>query len=114
MQATFRCCMPDLGPAPYNKVTFQHRLRDGMGTVTASVSNHPTAGWHFDNTYARLPGALFAPARPAAFREPRVSILNHRLAGEIGLDLGVLPPDADAALFAGQCLPAGALPIAHA
>ena len=85
-----------------------------MGTFTASVSNHTTVGWHFDNTYARLPGALFASARPATFREPRVSILNHNLANELGLDLGALPPDAAAALFAGQCLPAGALPIAQA
>jgi uncharacterized protein YdiU (UPF0061 family) len=85
-----------------------------MGTLTASVSNHITLHWRFDNTYARLPGALFASARPAAFREPRASIVNHRLAEELGLDLGALPPDAAAALFAGQCLPPGSLPIAQA
>src|SRR5206468_7783675 len=43
----------------------------------------------------------------------RVSILNHRLAGELGLDLASLSPDA-AALFAGQALPAGSRPIAQA
>ena len=43
-----------------------------------------------------------------------MSILNHRLADELGLDLGALPPEAAAALFAGQDLPAGSRPIAQA
>ena len=73
-----------------------------------------TVGWRFDNTYSRLPDVLFAPAKPAAVREPRVSILNHRLADELGLDLGALSPEAAAALFAGQDLPAGSRPIAQA
>jgi len=41
-----------------------------MGTPTASLADHNAIGWRFDNTYARLPGVLFTPARPAAFREP--------------------------------------------
>ncbi|MFO0843506.1 MAG: protein adenylyltransferase SelO family protein [Gemmataceae bacterium] len=67
-----------------------------------------------DNTYAQLPGVLFTPAEPAPFRAPRVSILNHQLAADLGLDLGALSPEAAAALFAGQDLPAGSLPIAQA
>jgi uncharacterized protein YdiU (UPF0061 family) len=43
-----------------------------------------------------------------------VAVLNHRLAEELGLDLGALSPEAVAALFAGQDLPAGARPIAQA
>jgi uncharacterized protein YdiU (UPF0061 family) len=85
-----------------------------MGTSTASVADQHGVGWRLDNTYARLPDALFAPATPARVRDPRVSILNHRLAGELGLDLRALPPDAAAALFAGQELPSGARPIAQA
>ena len=85
-----------------------------MVTPTASVADHNTVGWRFDNTYARLPDVLFAPAKPAAVREPRVSILNHRLADELGLDLGAMSPEAAAALFAGQDLPAGSRPIAQA
>ena len=71
-------------------------------------------GWRFDNTYARLPDIFFAPAKPAPVRGPRVSILNHRLAGELGLDLAVMSPEAAAALFAGQVLPEGMQPIAQA
>ncbi len=55
-----------------------------MGTPTASVPDHNTVGFCFDNTYARLPDVLFVPARPAPVQAPRVSILNHRLAEETG------------------------------
>src|SRR5437764_10394953 len=85
-----------------------------MSTLTASVTDHNPVGWRFDNTYARLPDVLFAPARPAAVRAPRVSILNHRLADELGLDFGAVSPEAAAALFAGQDLPGGCRPIAQA
>src|SRR5689334_11437410 len=81
---------------------------------TASVADADAVGWRFENTYARLPDPLHVPASPARVREPRVSVLNHRLAGGLGLDLGALSPDAAAALFAGQELPAGSHPIAQA
>src|SRR5262245_50100894 len=85
-----------------------------MVISVALVAGHNAVGWRFDNTYDRLPDTLFAPARPATFPVPQVAILNHRLAGELGLDLGALPRDAAAALFAGQALPAGSRPIAQA
>ena len=85
-----------------------------MATSTAPIAEHGNVGWQFDNTYSRLPDALFASATPAAAREPRVVILNHRLADNLGLDLGAISPEAAAALFAGQALPAGSLPIAQA
>ena len=71
-------------------------------------------GWNFDNSYARLPDVLFSPAQPARFRAPRVSILNQRLAEDLGLSFGDTPDVATAAVFAGQALPAGAEPIAQA
>jgi uncharacterized protein YdiU (UPF0061 family) len=76
------------------------------------VSSSP--GWNFDNSFARLPAVLFAPAAPARFRAPRVSIVNHRLADDLGLSLRDLPAPDTAAVFAGQALPAGAEPIAQA
>lgn len=85
-----------------------------MDISTASVAERKNVGWRFDNTYARLPGVLFTTAKATAFREPRVSILNHALAVELGLDLGALAPEAAAALFAGQDQPAGSRPIAQA
>jgi uncharacterized protein YdiU (UPF0061 family) len=47
-------------------------------------------------------------------REPRVAILNDRLAEELGLDLGALSEQAAAGLFSGQAQPAGSRPIAQA
>jgi uncharacterized protein YdiU (UPF0061 family) len=85
-----------------------------MVTSTSSVADNKIVGWRFDNTYARLPEVLFAPAKPATVRAPRVSILNHRLADELGLNLGAMSPEAAAALFAGQDMPDGSRPIAQA
>jgi uncharacterized protein YdiU (UPF0061 family) len=85
-----------------------------MGISIAPVADHNTVGWRFDNTYARLPEVLFVSAKPMAVRAPRVALLNHRLAEELGVNLGALAPEAAAALFAGQELPAGARPIAQA
>src|SRR5918995_3313924 len=87
---------------------------NAMGITTAVAEEPDTVGWRFDDTYARLPETLFAPATPARVRAPRVSVLNHRLADDLGLDLGALSPDAAAALFAGQTLPGGSRPIAQA
>lgn len=85
-----------------------------MGIPTASVADGRGLGWRFDNSYARLPGDFFVPATPAEVREPRVSILNDRLAGELGLDLEAITTEAAAAVFAGQDPPAGSRPIAQA
>jgi uncharacterized protein YdiU (UPF0061 family) len=84
-----------------------------MATSTESISDNNIAGWRFDNTYSRLPEALFAPAQPARVQAPRVSILNHALADELGLDLSVRCRRTPA-LFAGQDLPSGSQPIAQA
>ncbi len=78
------------------------------------VADQNPPGWRFDNTYSRLPEAFFAPAKPAAVAAPRVVILNHRLAEELGLDLDGISAEAAAALFAGQDLPSGSRPIAQA
>lgn len=85
-----------------------------MATIATPVTENNAEGWRFDNTYARLPEVFFAAAMPAKIREPRVSILNHRLAKELGIDVTALTPDAAAALFAGQTLPHGSQPIAQA
>lgn len=85
-----------------------------MVPLTASVADNTSVGWRFDNSYSRLPGVLFAPATPATVQAPRVSLLNHRLADELGLDLGTMSPETAAAVFAGQKLPPGSRPIAQA
>jgi len=85
-----------------------------MVNTTASTADNNIVGWRLDNTYSRLPDTLFAPAQPAIVQAPRVVILNHALADELGLNLGAISPEAAAALFAGQDLPSGFRPIAQA
>ena len=85
-----------------------------MVTPTTSIVENNAVGWRFDNTYSRLPDVLFASAKPATVQAPRVSILNHRLADELGLNLDAMSPEAAATLFAGQDLPSGSQPIAQA
>ena len=70
------------------------------------------AGWRFDNSYARLPAALFERSTPVPVRTPALVILNEPLAAELGLDAAALR-DA-AAAFAGNAVPSGAEPIAQA
>jgi uncharacterized protein YdiU (UPF0061 family) len=85
-----------------------------MATATETEAAADTAGWRWDNTYTRLPEDLFQTAEPARVREPRVVVLNHRLASQLGLNLESLSADAAAAIFSGQALPPGSQPIAQA
>ena len=85
-----------------------------MATPDALDEALDSVGWRFNDSYARLPNILFAESEPARVREPRVTILNHQLANELGLDITSLSADAAAALFAGQTLPSGFRPIAQA
>jgi uncharacterized protein YdiU (UPF0061 family) len=71
-------------------------------------------GWRFDNTYSRFPEVFCAPATPARMPRPQLSILNSKLAEELGLDFSNVSPDEAAALFAGQDIPQGSQPIAQA
>ncbi len=82
--------------------------------TAAPESASGPAGWHFDNSYARLPAAFHSRVRPTPVSEPRLLLLNAPLARELGLDPGVLSaPDAEP-WFTGNTLPAGADPIAQA
>ncbi len=85
-----------------------------MPTDQHSATALPDVGWNFDNTYARLPEVFFEFARPDDFAGPRVSVLNLRLADELGLSLQKLAPSDAAAMFSGQRLPSGAQPLAQA
>jgi uncharacterized protein YdiU (UPF0061 family) len=71
------------------------------------------AGWRFDNSYARLPAPLHAPAQPVPVRAPAILLVNEPLASDMGLDAGILR-QSGAAVCAGNELPPGAEPIAQA
>ncbi|MEY3481606.1 MAG: hypothetical protein RIQ71_2381 [Verrucomicrobiota bacterium] len=75
--------------------------------------NKSAAGWRFDNSYARLPDALFSRVSPVRVARPGLAILNAELAEELGLDAVALR-ESGAAIFAGNSVPEGADPIAQA
>ncbi len=73
-----------------------------------------TAGWRFDNSYARLPDYFRAEWKPTSVPHPRLVVFNEVLAQELGLNPAALRSDDGAQIFAGNVLPEGAQPIAQA
>lgn len=71
-------------------------------------------GWNLDNSYARLPEKFFTSTNPTPVRSPELIILNDRVAASLGLDVQKLQSDDGVAVFAGNEVPEGALPLAQA
>ena len=71
-------------------------------------------GWNFDNSYARLPDSFFTNTDPTPVQSPELIIFNHSLAASLGLNAEELESENGAALFAGNQLPDGAMPLAQA
>ena len=69
--------------------------------------------FRFDNSYARLPAALFARQLPTPVAAPELLLLNEALADELGLDAGVLR-EQGAGWFSGNVPMDGAEPLAQA
>ena len=67
----------------------------------------------FDNSYARLPDAFFAPVDPTPVEAPRLIKFNRALAEELGLDADALLRHG-AAYFSGNVPLPGSLPLAMA
>ena len=82
--------------------------------TTLNLQDRPDAGWHFDNTYARLPDAFHVRLNPVPVRDPQLVVFNAPLARHLGLDPDVLAGDEGAAIFAGNTIPQGAEPLAQA
>lgn len=71
-------------------------------------------GWNLDNSYARLPKAFFTSHSPTPVRSPKLIILNDPLATSLGLNAEALQSEDGVAVFAGNRIPEGALPLAQA
>ena len=74
----------------------------------------PSAGWKFDNSYARLPDAFHARLNPVPVRAPQLVVFNASLAQGLGLNPDALKGDEGSALFSGNRIPEGAEPLAQA
>jgi Uncharacterized conserved protein len=71
-------------------------------------------GWNLDNSYARLPKSFFTSLKPTPVRSPKLIILNYTLATSLGLDVQAMQSNDGVAVFAGNQIPSGALPLAQA
>lgn len=72
------------------------------------------SGWNFDNSYASLPEILYTRQDPTPVRSPKLIIFNELLAKSLGLNAQVLQNSDGAAVFAGNQIPEGAMPLAQA
>lgn len=79
-----------------------------------AITEEIDIGWHFDNSYSRLPEFFYARLNPVPVHSPRIAFFNHGLATSLGLNAEALVDDSGAAIFAGNVIPEGADPIAQA
>ncbi len=73
-----------------------------------------TAGFRFDNSYARDLEGFFVPWQAARVDAPVLLKFNRAFATELGLDAELLDGPLGAAIFSGNQVPPGATPIAQA
>ena len=70
--------------------------------------------WKLDNSYTRLPQLFFTNVNPTPVHAPRLVILNHTLATDLGLSGEALENKEGVEILAGNRIPEGALPLAQA
>jgi uncharacterized protein YdiU (UPF0061 family) len=71
-------------------------------------------GWKFDNSYTQLSQNLISRIVPTKVKSPKIVIINHDLAKQLGLDFSLLNNEELAKLFTGNEIPKGSDPIAQA
>ena len=72
------------------------------------------SGWRLEHSYASLPALFHTRVAPTPVTDPQFVVFNPALAAELGLDVPTLDTPAGAAIFGGNGLPHGALPLAQA
>jgi uncharacterized protein YdiU (UPF0061 family) len=73
-----------------------------------------TIGWHFDNTYSKLPKSFLENIKPVPVKNPKLIILNINLAEQLNLDFSKFSDTDLAKIFSGNNLPEGSETIAQA
>jgi uncharacterized protein YdiU (UPF0061 family) len=73
-----------------------------------------TIGWHFDNTYSKLPKSFLENIKPIPVKDPKLIILNKNLANQLNLDFSKFSDTDLAKIFSGNSLPEGSETIAQA
>jgi len=73
-----------------------------------------TIGWHFDNTYSKLSKTFREEIKPVPVHDPKLIILNKKLAEDLNLDFSKIDNKNLAKLFSGNNLPENTKTIAQA
>ena len=73
-----------------------------------------TIGWHFDNTYSKLSKTFREEIKPIPVHDPKLIILNKKLAEDLDLDFSKIDNRNLAKLFSGNNLPEDTKTIAQA
>jgi uncharacterized protein YdiU (UPF0061 family) len=74
----------------------------------------PPAGFAFANSYAALPPQFFVRQDPVPVGAARLIKFNQALAQELGIEYGTFDDGTLAAIFSGNLIPLGAVPLAMA
>ncbi len=72
------------------------------------------SGWNLENTYLSLPKLFFTRLKLNPVSQPKLIILNNLLAKSLGLNLEELESKEGVAVFSGNRVPKGSIPIAQA
>jgi len=73
-----------------------------------------TIGWHFDNSYSKLPKIFKEDINPAPVNSPEILIFNKDLAKKLDLDFSNISKDNLSKIFSGNILPEGSNSVAQA
>ena len=73
-----------------------------------------TIGWHFDNTYSKLSKTFREEIKPVPVHDPKLIILNKKLAEDLNLDFSKIDNKYLAKVFSGNNLPEDTKTIAQA
>ena len=73
-----------------------------------------TIGWHFDNTYSKLPDTFKENIKPTPVHDPELVILNDKLSKDLNLDFSKIDKGELSKIFSGNSLPKGSTTIAQA
>ena len=73
-----------------------------------------TIGWHFDNTYSKLSKTFREEIKPVPVHDPKLIILNKKLAEDLNLNFSKIDNKNLAKLFSGNNLPEDTKTIAQA
>ena len=73
-----------------------------MNKMETEINN---IGWHFDNTYSRLPDFMLSRIKPIPVKKPEIVMLNNELSSELGLNFSGLNDEILSKIFSGNVLP---------